>query len=72
MPLGEHKSEHPLHYFTAIGQEYTDRNFTHEAIRAILRCDGAIGFQRLHPSYDEGQLYFLSRKEWIVQWENEI
>lgn len=70
--FGEYKSRHPLHYYSPNGREYTDSRFANIAVRAILRCDGAVGFQRLKPWYDEGELYFLKREEWIVQWKDEI
>lgn len=74
LTLGEYKSRHPLKYYKrydAADPFYTDEDFKQEAIRAIVREDGAIGFQRVHPpAFDGSELYFLPRDEWQVQLVN--
>ena len=66
LTLGEYKDQHPLTYYAG-NIRWCDCEFAGEAVSPIVRCDGAIGFQRLHPSYGEGDLYFLQRREWKVQ-----
>ena len=70
--FGEFKTRYPVNYHTSNGNSYTDRAYFDVALIEILRADGAIGFQVKKPVYDEGELYFLNRDEWIVQWKEEI
>ena len=71
IPFGQFKMKHPLHYYSPSGCEWTDTDFSDTATKVVLRGDGAVGFQRLNPGYDEGDLYFLKRDEWDVIWREE-
>jgi len=61
LSLGEYKDRHRLRYYLSDGQICEDTGFQNIPIQAILRTDGAIGLQRLKPSWGEGELYFLPR-----------
>lgn len=65
LTLGQHNQRHGVNIYTSGGLAHSD-DFRKVAISAIIRHDGAIGFQRHKPWYDEGELYFLSRAEWRV------
>lgn len=68
LTLGEFRMRFPLRYWSlGSGMSVEDDNFRFEVIRPIIRSDGAIGFQRLNPTWDEGQLYFLHREDWEVK-----
>jgi hypothetical protein len=70
LTLGEHKSRFPLRIYSPfLGIIKEDDDFKNDQIKAIIRCDGAIGFQRLDPWYDEGEIYFLPRDEWDIIYE---
>lgn len=69
LTLGEHKVKHPLRYYYSSTQSPVPREnfeFQHTRIKAVIRQDGAIGFQRMKPSWDDGELYWLKREDWQI------
>jgi len=70
LTLGEYKDRHSLRYYLSDGKIFEDTDFQNVPIQAILREDGAIGLQRLKPTWGSGELYFLPRDDWEIHWKD--
>jgi len=68
--LGEHKDRHKLRYYDSTGRLQEDYEFQGEPVQAAVREDGALCLQRRRLWYDDGELYFLKREDWDVQWKD--
>ena len=68
LAFGEHKTRHPLRYYGSGTRIHEDTGFQQRALKAILRADGAVGFQDHDAIYDDGELWFMPREDWTIQW----